>query len=172
MAIRRVLKMGDPVLRCQSAPIENFSDPNLNHMITDMVDTMRHAKGVGLAAPQIGFLKRVVILEVNHNPRYPEVDPIPLAIIINPVIISHSTQTSSYWEGCLSVPGLRGKVSRYDSIVLRACDVNGNSYDTELVGFEARILQHEMDHLDGVLFPDRLESPEYLVYEDTIDWQT
>lgn len=153
-----VLTMGDPQLRLKSLPVKDFEDPGVEVLINNMVQVMRNSMGVGLAAPQIGVAKRIVCIEVNNNKRYPEACHIALRILINPEIINTSEEVELGWEGCLSVPGMRGKVSRHASIKFRAQNPDGSAYEELASGFFARIIQHEVDHLDGILYPDRLDN--------------
>lgn len=168
MSVQAVLKMGDLRLRKTAAKVENFADEQFSVLITDMVDTMRSTYGVGLAAPQIGVSQRVVVLEVDNNPRYPGRPSIPLQILVNPEIISHSNDISSGWEGCLSLPGLRGEVERYESITYVACDQNGQQITEAVHGFLARIIQHELDHLNGILYLDRIKDLTKFGFEDSL----
>ncbi len=157
MAIRPILKMGTPTLMQPSLPwpSEKFDSPGLNSLLTDMRDSMIAANGAGLAAPQIGENVRVVIFEVNENPRYPGV-VVPYTVLINPAIIPLSDQIEEGWEGCLSVPGMRGLVPRASRIRYTGHDMKGNLIDRTVDGFHARVVQHECDHLDGVLYPMRM----------------
>ncbi|MFN5160500.1 MAG: peptide deformylase [Cyanobacteriota bacterium] len=163
MAGRTVLQIGDPRLRRRSAelPAADFGGPALQELIGDLRDTMAACDGAGLAAPQIGVPLRVVIFGITHNPRYPEAPPIPETILINPQLTPLGDETDIGWEGCLSVPGLRAPVRRLRRLRYRAFDPQGNLLEREVEGFHARVVLHECDHLDGVLFPDRQEdSPE------------
>jgi peptide deformylase len=156
MAVREVLRMGDPALRRPAAPVERFGDGELESLIADMLDTMEAFDGAGLAAPQIGVARRVVIFGVEHNPRYPLAPPVPLTILINPEITPLGEDTEEGWEGCLSVPGMRGLVPRFSRIRYRGQDATGKPIEREAGGFHARVVQHECDHLDGILYPDRI----------------
>jgi peptide deformylase len=155
--IRPILKMGTPSLLARSLdwPTDAIGSDKLLALINDMKATMIHAHGAGLAAPQIGENWRVVIFEVKENPRYPGVS-VPFTILINPVITPLTTTLEDGWEGCLSVPGLRGLVPRATSIRYTGVDENGNTIDRTVEGFHARVVQHECDHLDGVLYPMRM----------------
>jgi peptide deformylase len=155
--IRPILKMGTPSLMTASAdwPHDKFDSPELTKLLDDMKVTMIHAHGAGLAAPQIGENVRVVIFEVKENPRYPGV-LVPFTILINPVITPISDETEEGWEGCLSVPGMRGVVSRVKAIRYTGFDEMGQPIDRTVDGFHARVVQHECDHLDGVLYPMRM----------------
>jgi peptide deformylase len=157
MAVRPVLRLGDPRLRQVAEPVQDLATPELARLIEDLRDTMAALDGAGLAAPQIGVPLRVVIFCVTFNPRYPEAPPIPETVLINPHITPLSNERSSGWEGCLSVPGMRGLVPRWDRIRFEGVDGEGNRIDRTVEGFHARVVQHECDHLDGVLYPDRIE---------------
>ena len=154
--IRDVLRMGDPRLLVRSREVERFDSQEIVALLADMLDTMRAQNGAGLAAPQIGVDLRVVIFGVERNPRYPDVDPVPYTEIINPMITPLSDATEEGWEGCLSVPGLRGVVPRHARIRYRGLDPQGRVIDREAEGFHARVVQHECDHLDGILYPMRV----------------
>jgi peptide deformylase len=168
MAIRPVLKMGHPLLRQVAQPVTGFGTPDLRELIRDMDDTMRSLNGAGLAAPQIGVSLRVVIFEVQRNPRYPDAGEVPYTVLVNPTLTPLGEVTEDGWEGCLSVPGLRGLVPRYRRLRYRGCDANGLPIDRTVDGFHARVVQHEVDHLDGILYPMRLRSLNDLGYEDTL----
>jgi len=154
--IRDVLRMGDPRLWEKSRPVENFDTPELAELLEDMRDTMAHLNGAGLAAPQIGVLLRVVIFGVHANPRYPDVEEVPDTVLINPVITPLANDMEEGWEGCLSVPGMRGWVPRYTKLKYSGYDEKGKRFVREVSGFHARVVQHECDHLDGVLYPMRI----------------
>jgi peptide deformylase len=154
--IRPVLRMGDPRLLETSRPVERFGTPELAQLLQDMRDTMAHLNGAGLAAPQIGVLQRVVIFGVVSNPRYPGIDPVPDTVLINPVLTPLSDEEEEGWEGCLSVPGMRGWVPRWRRLRYRGFDERGNPFEREAEGFHARVVQHEVDHLDGILYPRRI----------------
>jgi peptide deformylase len=168
MAVRRVLKMGDPLLYQRAAPVPAFDTPELHALIQDMFDTIHALNGAGLAAPQIGVSQRVVIFEVNANPRYPDVEPVPTTILINPVLTPIGTDMEEGWEGCLSVPGLRGRVSRHHRLRYTGFDAKGDPIDRTVSGFHARVVQHECDHLDGILYPMRLADIRLLGFEDAL----
>ena len=168
MAIRPVLKMGHPLLAQVAPPVDRFGTQDLRDLVADLDDTMRAMHGAGLAAPQIGVPLRVVLFEVNANPRYPHVEPVPYTVLINPELTPLGDETEDGWEGCLSVPGLRGLVPRYRSLRYRGYDVDGQRVDRTVQGFHARVVQHEVDHLDGILFPMRLRDLRHLGYEDTL----
>lgn len=154
--IRNVLRMGDPRLLRVARPVEAFATPELRGLIEDMLDTMRHEDGVGLAAPQIGVDLRVVIFGFEHSERYPDAAAVPFTVLINPVLEPLSAETEDGWEGCLSVPGLRGWVPRYLRLRYRGFDPQGELIEREVEGFHARVVQHECDHLDGILYPMRV----------------
>jgi len=155
--IREVLKMGDPRLLRVAKPVERFGTPELDALVADMLDTMHALNGAGIAAPQIGVDLRVVIFEVKNNPRYPDVESIPLTVLCNPQITFLGEDKEEGWEGCLSVPGLRGVVPRFVRLRYQGYAPDGTSIDREASGFHARVVQHECDHLDGVLYPMRVE---------------
>ena len=156
MSIRPILRLGDPRLREVAAPVVRFDDALLREAIADMLETMMAHDGAGLAAPQIGVALRVVIFGVDGNPRYPDAPPVPLTVLVNPEILPLDLTTEDGWEGCLSVPGMRGLVPRWRRIRYRGVDASGNAIEREAAGFHARVVQHECDHLDGVLYPDRI----------------
>ncbi len=166
MAIREVLKMGHPILQQVAQPVTQFNTPELDKLITDMYDTMASLDGAGLAAPQIGVSVRLVIFWVEENPRYPEVESVPNTVLINPKIEIISQQQEMGWEGCLSVPGLRGLVPRYLKIKYSGFDQYGNTIERTAEQFHARVVQHEVDHLDGVLYPYRMQDLSSLGYEE------
>ncbi len=155
--IRPVLRMGDPRLLERSREVEAFGTSGLRELIADMRDTMAHLNGAGLAAPQIGVLMRVVIFGVKKNPRYPDAEEVPDTVLINPVIKPIGRDMEEGWEGCLSVPGMRGVVPRYRSIRYTGFDERGEPIDRTVEGFHARVVQHECDHLDGILYPMRIQ---------------
>jgi peptide deformylase len=156
MAIREVLKMGDPRLLAVADPVLEFGTPALESLLTDMRDTMRDLNGAGLAAPQIGVGLRVVIFGFEVNPRYPEADPVPFTVLINPVLTALDETKDEGWEGCLSVPGMRGLVPRYRNLRYTGLDPAGKPIDRTVSDFHARVVQHEVDHLDGILYPRRI----------------
>jgi peptide deformylase len=156
MAIREVLKMGDPRLLAVSEPVAEFGTPELESLLTDMRDTMRDLNGAGLAAPQIGVGLRVVIFGFEVNPRYPEEDPVPFTVLINPLLTPLGEGQDEGWEGCLSVPGMRGLVPRYRNLRYTGFDAAGAPIDRTVKDFHARVVQHEVDHLDGILYPRRI----------------
>ncbi len=154
--IREVLRMGDPRLWQVSAPVRRFDTVELNQLLVDMRDTMAHLNGAGLAAPQIGVLLRVVIFGVKANARYPDAEEVPDTVLINPVLTPLAGEMEEGWEGCLSVPGMRGWVPRYTKLKYSGYDERGKRFVREVSGFHARVVQHECDHLDGVLYPMRI----------------
>jgi peptide deformylase len=156
MAIREVLKMGDPRLLAIAEPVGEFGSPELQNLLTDMQDTMRDLNGAGLAAPQIGVGLRVVIFGFDENPRYPHAAAVPFTVLINPQITPLSEIQEDGWEGCLSVPGMRGLVPRYRELRYTGFDAEGNPIDRTATDFHARVVQHELDHLDGILYPRRI----------------
>ncbi|MGE0557511.1 MAG: peptide deformylase [Burkholderiales bacterium] len=156
MAVRTVLRMGDPRLLQVSRPVENLDSPELYVLLQDMHDTMRALNGAGLAAPQIGVSLRVVIFGSDANPRYPDAEPVPQTVLINPLITPLDGAMDEDWEGCLSVPGMRGMVPRYRRLRYQGVDAGGAAIDRTVEGFHARVVQHECDHLDGILYPMRM----------------
>jgi len=154
--IREVLRMGDPRLLARSEEVEAFGTPELLELLQDMRDTMAHLNGAGLAAPQIGVGLRVVIFGVHANPRYPDAEEVPDTVLINPVLTPLDAETEEGWEGCLSVPGMRGVVPRFKRLRYRGFDENGKAFEREASDFHARVVQHEVDHLDGILYPMRI----------------
>jgi peptide deformylase len=168
MAIQPVLKMGHPLLAQVASPIADFNSAELTALITDMDDTMRALNGAGIAAPQIGVGLRVVIFEVTENPRYPHVSPVPYTILINPVITALDAEEEEGWEGCLSVPGMRGLVPRARRVRYQGFDIAGRPIDRSVEGFHARVVQHEVDHLDGILYPQRVRDLQDFGFEDSL----
>ena len=154
--IRDVLRMGDPRLLARSREVDDVRAPEIAALLADMRDTMRAQNGAGLAAPQIGVASRVIIFGVERSPRYPDVEPVPYTELINPVLTDLSGEMEEGWEGCLSVPGLRGVVSRHLRLRYRGLDPAGTVIDREVDRFHARVVQHECDHLDGILYPMRM----------------
>ena len=168
MAIRRILRMGHPLLRKAAGPLapEELGSEWLHGLITDMVDTLHDYGGIGLAAPQIGESIRLAIIEIDdESSRYGEIDSMPLTVFINPVIEVVDAATRGYWEGCLSVPGLRGFVERPQHVKIRYTSDQGEAKELELQGFSATVFQHELDHLDGTLFIDRITDTRLLAFE-------
>ncbi|KAA0179840.1 peptide deformylase [Cupriavidus sp. H18C1] len=155
--IRDILKMGDPRLLQVARPVQRFNTPELRTLIEDMFDTMDHANGAGLAAPQIGVDLQVVIFGFERNPRYPDAPQVPKTVLINPELTPLSDEMEDGWEGCLSVPGLRGMVPRHTSLRYTGFDLMGQRIERVAEGFHARVVQHECDHLRGILYPMRVK---------------
>ena len=168
MAVKPVLKMGDPLLLQVAAPVARFNTPELDALIQDMFDTMAALDGAGLAAPQIGVALRVAIFGVEANPRYPEVEPVPMTVLINPAIQALGQESEDGWEGCLSVPGMRGMVSRYRRVRYSGFDPRGRPIERTVEDFHARVVQHECDHLDGILYPMRIRDMRLFGFEDVL----
>lgn len=168
MAVRELLRMGDPRLLAEARPIEAFSTPALASLLADMRDTMAAAGGVGLAAPQIGEGWQVVIFGFERSERYPDAQPVPYTELINPLIEVLDDEESLGWEGCLSVPGLRGEVPRFTRIRYRGFDPQGQVIDRLVEGFHARVVQHECDHLIGRLYPTRMRDLRRLGFTDVL----
>ena len=168
MAVREVLRMGDRRLLERSSPVERFDTPELHALLQDMHDTMDALNGAGLAAPQIGEQLRVVIFGVARNPRYPNAEPVPYTVLINPIITPLSEDLEEGWEGCLSVPGMRGVVPRYTQLRYQGYDQFGVPIDRSVGGFHARVVQHEYDHLDGILYPMRIRDMRNFGFHDVI----
>ena len=167
MAIRDILKMGNPDLLKVSEPVD-FEKDDLTTLIEDMKETMKANEGAGLAAPQIGVFKRLVIFGFDTNDRYPEADSVPFTVLINPIITPLSDEQENGWEGCLSVPGLRGVVPRFTHIKYEGYDAEGNKLEREVEDFHARVVQHECDHLDGILYPMKIEDYRYFGFHEEI----
>ena len=167
MSVRPVLKMGEPLLLRVAAEVARF-DAQLQELITDMDDTMRALSGAGIAAPQIGVSARVVIFELKDNPRYPHITPVPYTVLVNPLVTPLTAEQDEGWEGCLSVPGMRGLVPRYRRLCYRGFDQHGASVERTVEGFHARVVQHEVDHLDGILFPQRVRDMRDFGFEDAL----
>ncbi|HEY8609457.1 MAG TPA: peptide deformylase [Noviherbaspirillum sp.] len=157
MTVRQILKMGDPRLLRQAEPVTEFDTPALHALIADMFDTMHAASGAGLAAPQIGVNLQLVIFGFRRNDRYPEAPPVPETVLLNPVLTPLGTDTEEGWEGCLSVPGMRGMVPRWTRLRYEGVDQYGKPVVREADGFHARVVQHECDHLAGILYPMRIK---------------
>lgn len=170
MAVRPILKMGTPSLFETSRPwpADRFGSPELKQLLVDMKETMVAANGAGLAAPQIGENVRVVIFEVGDNPRYPGRERIPFTVLINPVLTPLGDERAEDWEGCLSVPGLRGKVTRAAKLRYTGFDALGNPIDRTVDRFHARVVQHEVDHLDGILYPMRMSDLSQLGFTEVL----
>ncbi len=168
MAVREVLKMGDARLLERAAPVESFGTRSLDALVADMFDTMRALDGAGLAAPQIGVGLRVVIFGFARNARYPEAAAVPETVLVNPELTPLSDELEDGWEGCLSVPGMRGVVPRYTRLRYRGFDAAGQPIDRSVEGFHARVVQHEVDHLDGILYPMRVRDLRRFGFTDTL----
>jgi len=168
MTIRQILKMGDPRLLRQAEKITEFDTPEIHALIADMFDTMRAASGVGLAAPQIGVNLQLVIFGFSKSERYPDAPPVPETILLNPVLTPLSDETEGGWEGCLSVPGLRGMVPRWSKLHYAGFDQFGQVIDRNAEGFHARVVQHECDHLAGILYPMRITDFTQFGYIDVL----
>ena len=168
MAERRVLKMGDPRLNRVAQPIEAFDSEELHALVRDLWDTMAARSGAGIAAPQIGVNLRLVVFAMQVNPRYPNAEPVPETVLINPVLTPVDEAQEYGWEGCLSVPGMRGNVPRYKRLRYTGFDAHGNVIDREVDGFHARVVQHECDHLDGILYPMRVTDFQDFGFEDEL----
>ena len=166
MSILKVAHLGNPILRTVAAPVppEGIGAPPIQRLIDDLIETMIEYDGAGLAAPQVHVPQQIAVFQVEHNPRYPEAESIPLTVLINPVVTPLGQQKEEDWEGCLSVPGLRGKVPRYAAVRIEAYDRAGKKLDYVAKEFHARVAQHECDHLLGKLFVDRMRSMESLTF--------
>ena len=168
MAIKTVLRMGEPLLFAKAEAVEQFDAPELHELIKDMQDTMADMNGAGIAAPQIGVSLRVVIFGVGSNPRYPDAEQVPYTVLINPVLNPVGEEMDDGWEGCLSVPGMRGIVPRYTRLHYTGFDQYGQAIDRLVSGFHARVVQHECDHLDGILYPMRIQDLTNFGYTDVL----
>jgi peptide deformylase len=168
MAIRPVLKMGDPVLLQVAKPVERFDTPELHALLGDMRETMAALNGAGLAAPQIGVSQQVVIFGVGKNPRYPQAEEVPYTVLVNPQLEAVASEIEEGWEGCLSVPGMRGLVPRYKHLRYRGFDQFGNPIDRTVADFHARVVQHEVDHLNGILYPMRIRDLRNFGFNETL----
>lgn len=160
--------MGDSRLLQPSEPVQAVPSDELNELVQDMFDTMEALNGAGLAAPQIGVQQRVVIFGVESNPRYPDAEPVPMTVLVNPRIEPLTDDMEYGWEGCLSVPGMRGLVPRASRIRYSGVDQNGAPVEREATGFHARVVQHEVDHIDGVLYPMRIEDMRLFGFESEL----
>ncbi len=168
MAIKTVLRMGEPLLLQQAQPVAAFNTPELHALIEDMQDTMQAMNGAGIAAPQIGESLQVVIFGVGANPRYPDAELVPYTVLINPTLNFIGDEIEEDWEGCLSVPGMRGVVPRYTRLHYTGFDQFGNSIDRLVSGFHARVVQHECDHLQGILYPMRITDLSQFGFTDVL----
>jgi len=168
MAIKPVLKMGEPILLEVAKPVDRFDTPELHALIQDMQDTMSHLNGAGLAAPQIGVSLQVVIFGFEKNQRYPDADEVPFTVLLNPQLTPLSDEQEDGWEGCLSVPGMRGMVPRYANLRYQGVDQYGTAIDRTVSGFHARVVQHECDHLQGILYPMRIKDFRLFGFTDVL----
>jgi peptide deformylase len=168
MSVREILKMGDPRLLRQAEPVSEFGTADLAALIADMFDTMRAANGAGLAAPQIGVNLQLVIFGFGKNQRYPDAPPVPETVLINPALTPLSDEIEDGWEGCLSVPGLRGVVPRWSRLHYEGVDQYGQPISRDVDGFHARVVQHECDHLAGILYPMRIEDFSQFGYTEVL----
>ena len=168
MAIRSVLRMGDPLLLERAGEVTQFATAELESLLTDMLDTMEALDGAGLAAPQIGVRLRVVIFGVKSNPRYPDAEEVPYTVLVNPVICPLDEEQEEGWEGCLSVPGMRGLVPRYRRIAYTGFDQYGSRIERHVADFHARVVQHECDHLDGILYPMRIRDLRHFGFSEVL----
>ena len=168
MAIKTILRMGDPRLLEKSQPVSDVHSPDVRHLLQDMFDTMQSAGGVGLAAPQIGVGLQVVIFGFEKSERYPDAPPVPQTILINPLITPLTDEEELGWEGCLSVPGLRGEVPRFRKIRYQGIDEAGRTIDRTVEGFHARVVQHECDHLAGMLYPMQMRDMRRFGFTDIL----
>jgi peptide deformylase len=168
MAIRTLLRMGNPHLVVPAEPVTVFGTPDLHALVQDLFDTMAAYQGAGLAAPQIDVGLRVVVFGVKSHPNYPDIEEIPPTVLVNPVVEPLGPEMDEAWEGCLSVPGMRGVVPRYTHVRYRAADVHGAPIVREVSGFHARVVQHECDHLDGILYPRRIRDLRLFGFTDEL----
>ena len=168
MSERAVLRYGDPHLHQLSQAVVDFDPAVMSALLEDMWDTMHARGGIGIAAPQIGVFKRVVVFGLEQSERYPEAPEIPRTVLINPLIEALDDDINEAWEGCLSVPGMRGLVSRFSKIRYSGVDQTGAAFAREVEGFHARVVQHECDHLDGILYPMRIEDLRNFGFEDEL----
>jgi peptide deformylase len=166
--IHQILKMGDAKLLRIAEPVTQFNTPELTALIADMFETMAAANGAGLAAPQIGVNLQLVIFGFKSNPRYPDAPTVPETVLLNPVLTPLSEEMDEAWEGCLSVPGLRGLVPRWSKLRYEGVDQFGKLISREVDGFHARVVQHECDHLNGVLYPMRIRDLSQFGYTEVL----
>ncbi|MDO6515666.1 peptide deformylase [Zobellia uliginosa] len=171
MAVLEVIKMGNPLLRkvSEAVDIDEIKSDDFQGFVDDLITTMRNKQGVGIAAPQVGVLKRVFTMEAKKNERYPDKKSFPLSVVINPTIETLSDEMIDSWEGCLSIPGIRGRLKRYKTVKLSGYDIKGNRFEKVLDDFSAIVAQHELDHLNGVLLIDRMPSMETLSFQEEYD---
>lgn len=168
MAIKEIIKMGHPLLLEKAKPVTEFDTQELHKLVKDMIETMEGASGAGLAAPQVGEGIQLVIFGFEDNERYEEEEAIPFTVLINPIITPLTHETEDAWEGCLSVPGMRGLVPRFKKINYKGFDQFGKSVNRDVEGFHARVVQHECDHLIGILYPLRIKDLKFFGFEDTL----
>lgn len=168
MAVRKVLRMGEPLLLEKTQAITEFDTLELHALIEDLQDTMQAMNGAGIAAPQIGVSLQVVIFGVGSNPRYPDAEQVPYTVLINPTLAPMGDEIEDDWEGCLSVPGMRGMVPRYARLHYKGFDQFGNAIDRLVSGFHARVVQHECDHLNGILYPMRITDLSQFGFTDVL----
>ena len=168
MAIKEIIKMGHPLLLEKAKPVTEFDTQELHKLVKDMIETMESASGAGLAAPQVGEGIQLVIFGFEDNERYEEEEAIPFTVLINPIITPLTHETEDAWEGCLSVPGMRGLVPRFKKINYKGFDQFGKSVNRDVEGFHARVVQHECDHLIGILYPLRIKDLRFFGFEDTL----
>jgi peptide deformylase len=168
MAIRDILRMGDARLLRVAEQVAAFDTPELHALVADLCDTMRAFDGAGLAAPQIGVNLQVVVFGIESNPRYPDAEPVPFTVLVNPVLTATSEEMEEGWEGCLSLPGLRGKVPRHLHLRYTGFDQFGQPIEREVSGFHARVVQHETDHLWGILYPRRIRDLRNFGFTDVL----
>ncbi len=174
MAVKNILRIGHPLLLETAAPVTAFNLPELDSLVDDMFNTMERKNGVGLAAPQIGIKQRIIVfgMEESQNQRYPDMQPIPVTVLINPEIKQADNEIITGWEGCLSIPGMRGLVPRHRRIRYRGFDQKGKKIEREAEGFHARVVQHEIDHLNGILYPQRIRDMRMFGFEQELNqWQ-
>lgn len=171
MAILKIARIGNPVLKTKAQPVDDPTAPEVVQLVSDMIETMDDASGTGLAAPQVHVSKRIVVFYVDASRDEREGgdgDGVPLTVLINPEIEPLSDEVDTGWEGCLSVPGMMGEVPRFTHIRYSAFDLDGNRFEREAVGFHARVVQHECDHLDGILYPQRIENMQNFGFNDEL----
>lgn len=166
--IREILKMGDPRLLRVAKPVRDFDTPDLHRLVADMFETMDYAGGVGLAAPQVGVDLQVMIFGFTESARYPDAPPVPQTVLMNPTVAPLSQETEDGWEGCLSIPGMRGLVPRHRRVRYTGIDAEGRPVDREAEGFHARVVQHEYDHLIGLLYPMRMPDLSRFGFSDAL----
>ncbi len=168
MTTRPILRMGHPLLLETAAPVTEFDSPALYALLDEMAKIMHAANGVGLAAPQIGVSRRIILFGLDESERYPDVPPVPMTVLLNPEFEPLDSKMESGWEGCLSLPGLRGLVPRYCRIRYSGLDPKGQRIEGVAEGFHARVFQHELDHLNGILYPQRIEDMRQFGFEEEL----